>query len=336
MPSSLALVPPFSRLPPSFPRLPRAQTTLFLLFECASGYALFERLESEEIGQELPDVQKSVTDLQRFGKIIKLKSFVPFKTAAHALENINDVSEGSSASAERHARKRTCLFYSCTHARLVFFILPPGIVNEHLREFLEITLPPTKPGKKAKYQLGVAEPKLGSAILEAIGVRCVSNDVTTELFRGIRRHLDKLIQQFKEGDLAKAQLGLGHSFSRAKVRLRPLPLAPSYSAALTTPRVLLLVQVKFNVNRSDNMIIQSISLLDQLDKDLNTFAMRVRYGGRPAAAWDPPGLLVNMRSLTRSRSRRTWIGTAASGTAGTSRSWSRLSTTTTSTRVSSA
>ena len=109
------------------------------------------------------------------------------------------------------------------HAYLVFFFLPPGIVNEHLREFLEITLPPTKPGKKAKYQLGVAEPKLGSAILEAIGVRCVSNDVTTELFRGIRRHLDKLIQQFKEGDLAKAQLGLGHSFSRAKVRIQPMP-----------------------------------------------------------------------------------------------------------------
>ena len=34
--------------------------------------------------------------------------------------------------------------------------------------------------------------------------------------------------------------------------------------------------MKFNVNRSDNMIIQSISLLDQLDKDLNTFAMRIK------------------------------------------------------------
>ncbi|NWH18545.1 NOP56 protein, partial [Grus americana] len=34
------------------------------------------------------------------------------------------------------------------------------------------------------------------------------------------------------------------------------------------------------VNRVDNMIIQSISLLDQLDKDINTFSMRVRewYG----------------------------------------------------------
>ena len=53
-----------------------------------------------------------------------------------------------------------------------------------------------------------------------------------------------------ELDVSKAQLGLGHSYSRSKVQ--------------------------FNVNRVDNMIIQSISLLDQLDKDINTFAMRVR------------------------------------------------------------
>lgn len=51
---------------------------------------------------------------------------------------------------------------------------------------------------------------------------------------------------------AKAQLGLGHSYSRAKV--------------------------KFNVHRADNMIIQSISLLDQVDKDINTFSMRIRCG----------------------------------------------------------
>ena len=35
-------------------------------------------------------------------------------------------------------------------------------------------------------------------------------------------------------------------------------------------------KVKFNVNKSDNMIIQSIALLDQLDKDINTFSMRIR------------------------------------------------------------
>ena len=50
--------------------------------------------------------------------------------------------------------------------------------------------------------------------------------------------------------MEQAQLGLGHSYSRCKV--------------------------KFNPGREDNMIIQAICLLDQLDKDVNTFAMRVR------------------------------------------------------------
>ena len=36
------------------------------------------------------------------------------------------------------------------------------------------------------------------------------------------------------------------------------------------------MQVKFNVNRVDNMVIQAIALLDTLDKDINTFVMRVR------------------------------------------------------------
>ena len=72
------------------------------------------------------------------------------------------------------------------------------------------------------------------------------------IFTGIRLHFPNLV---KDGRLtmttaSKAQLGLGHSYSRAKV--------------------------KFNVNRVDNMIIQSIALLDQLDKDINTFSMRIR------------------------------------------------------------
>lgn len=69
--------------------------------------------------------------------------------------------------------------------------------------------------------------------------------------RSIRLHLAKFVSAMRPGDLEKAQLGLGHSYSRAKV--------------------------KFNVNRVDNMIIQAIALLDQLDKDINTFAMRAKY-----------------------------------------------------------
>ena len=114
---------------------------------------------------------------------------------------------------------------------------------------MEINLPKSK-SSKSKVQLGVSEPKIGGAIQDVLPISCVSSDLVHELLRGIRLHINQLISQFKEGDLEKAQLGLGHSYSRAKV--------------------------KFNVNRQDNMVTQAISLLDQLDKDLNTFSMRVR------------------------------------------------------------
>jgi len=98
--------------------------------------------------------------------------------------------------------------------------------------------------------LGVGEDKLGSALQEEISIKCEKNPSITEILRGIRLHFSKFIKGLKDGDLEKAQLGLGHSYSRSKV--------------------------KFNVNRADNMIIQSISLIDQLDKDLNLFSMRCK------------------------------------------------------------
>ena len=42
----------------------------------------------------LPEVQEAQTDLARFGKLVKLVAFLPFKSAANALDNINCVSEG--------------------------------------------------------------------------------------------------------------------------------------------------------------------------------------------------------------------------------------------------
>ncbi|CAB5386753.1 snoRNP complex protein nop56 [Rhizophagus irregularis] len=190
----------------------------FVLFETPFGYALFERLQSEEIGVKLEQVQKSVEDLVKFGKTIKLKAIAPFKNAAHALENANDISE--------------------------------GVVNDYLKEFLTSNL--SQPGlKKNSIILGIADKSLAGSIKTELGYNCDYGELVIELLRGIRLHSDKMLSQLiKDNDLEKGQLGLGHSYSRAKV--------------------------KFNVNRADNMIIQAISLLDQLDKDVNTFAMRVR------------------------------------------------------------
>ena len=68
-------------------------------------------------------VQSSVTDASKFGQLVKLKGFLPFVSAANALENANNVSE--------------------------------GIVNDDLKAFLEQNLPRVKAGKKAKFILGV-------------------------------------------------------------------------------------------------------------------------------------------------------------------------------------
>lgn len=39
-------------------------------------------------------VQEAIQDLSKFGKMVKLKSFLPFGSAGEALQNANDVSEG--------------------------------------------------------------------------------------------------------------------------------------------------------------------------------------------------------------------------------------------------
>ncbi|RCV44790.1 hypothetical protein SEVIR_9G406500v4 [Setaria viridis] len=191
---------------------------LYLLFESASGYGLFHAYGIDEIGQSVEAVRSSVLDLDRFGKAVKLTAFNPFSSAVDALNQCNAISE--------------------------------GIMTDELRSFLELNLPKPKEGKKAKYSLGVVEPKVGSHIAEVTGIPCQSNEFVQELLRGVRLHFDRFIKELKESDLEKAQLGLGHSYSRAKV--------------------------KFNVNRVDNMVIQAIFLLDTLDKDINSFSMRVR------------------------------------------------------------
>lgn len=65
-----------------------------LLFECATGAAIFECLQTEEIGNKTKQVQESIKDLNTFGRMVRLISFSPFKNALEALQGCLDVSEG--------------------------------------------------------------------------------------------------------------------------------------------------------------------------------------------------------------------------------------------------
>lgn len=72
-----------------------------------------------------------------------------------------------------------------------------GQMTDELRNFLEITLPKVKEGKKPKFSLGVSEPKLGSHIHEETKIPCQSNEFILELLRGVRLHFDKFIENLK-------------------------------------------------------------------------------------------------------------------------------------------
>ncbi|KAJ7949320.1 Nucleolar protein like [Quillaja saponaria] len=102
--------------------------------------------------------------------------------------------------------------------------------------------------------LAVADSKLGSIIKEKLKIECVHSHAVMELMRGVRTQLTELISGLAVQDLSPMSLGLSHSLCRYKL--------------------------KFSADKVDTMIIQAIGLLDDLDKELNTYAMRVRewYG----------------------------------------------------------
>lgn len=67
-----------------------------VLFECATGCAIFEVVMVEEIASLTQQVQNSVADISSFQKMVKLVSFSPFKNALDALQASLDISEGKS------------------------------------------------------------------------------------------------------------------------------------------------------------------------------------------------------------------------------------------------
>lgn len=189
---------------------------LYFLYECAAGYAMFQKQEFDETSTSLKQVQKSLESFDHFSKMIKLKSFKAFSGNEQALTNLRALAEGE--------------------------------ITEDLQTFLEQTV---LSKKSAKAQLAVQDKTLANKIGETFGVQIRVSDAIFEIFRGIRLHFTKFMKtDLPEKNLIKVSLGLGHSFSRSKV---------------TT-----------DVARQDKHIIQTISLLEQIEKNLNQFSMRIK------------------------------------------------------------
>lgn len=129
-----------------------------------------------------------------------------------------------------------------------------SLVEGKVSPLLAKLLDSLKDEKKAS--LAVADPKLGQAInkLPGISLTPISDSSTNDLYRAIRDNLSSLIPGLLPENISTMSLGLSHSLSRHKL--------------------------KFSPDKVDTMIVQAIALLDDLDKELNTYAMRVKewYG----------------------------------------------------------
>jgi len=109
---------------------------------------------------------------------------------------------------------------------------------------------------KGKESLVVIDPHLGRSITKklSINVNAMAEGQHADLWRGIRSQITALLDGLDPKDLATMSLGLSHSLSRFKL--------------------------KFSPDKVDTMVVQAIALLDDLDKEVNIYAMRVKewYG----------------------------------------------------------
>lgn len=163
-------------------------------------------------------------------------------------ENLYKEFESSDAAAKVVKLKAFSKFEDTEQALAAATAICDGQLDKNLKKFLKKTC------DAEKDKLAVIDKKLGNLIKEKVGIKCVHDNGVSELMRGIRSQLESLLSGISEQDSRAFRLGLSHSLGRYKL--------------------------KFSPDKVDTMIIQAIALLDELDKELNTYSMRCRewYG----------------------------------------------------------
>ena len=119
-------------------------------------------------------------------------------------------------------------------------------ISPELKSFLKEYFPKNKSDKN---KLGCVDKNFSQKISEALDIKTVVGEFLIEIQRAIRVHIHKFLG-VDDITITKSELGLAHAYSRFKCM--------------------------FDVNRQDKPVIQSIALIDLLDKDINSFCMRIK------------------------------------------------------------
>lgn len=125
--------------------------------------------------------------------------------------------------------------------------LMKGKLSKGLEKFLEKNMIQ----KEIEEELCISDKKLAKTIQEKLNINCKTGSKVDELMRCIRFQMQSLISGLEDTQqYRQMQLGLAHSVSR--------------------------YTLSFSSDKVDTMIIQAVSLLEDLDKELNNYAMRLK------------------------------------------------------------
>nr|PVC51593.1 nucleolar protein Nop5 [Theileria orientalis] len=108
--------------------------------------------------------------------------------------------------------------------------------------------------KELTDELAICDKLLGMEIQNKLDIKVCFNPTTSEIIRGVRMQFHELVTGLSEQDTRSMALSLSHSLTRFKL--------------------------KFSPDKVDVMIVQAIGLLDDLDREVNKFGMRLKewYG----------------------------------------------------------
>jgi nucleolar protein 58 len=124
------------------------------------------------------------------------------------------------------------------------------IVNGELSKPMKKFLKKNYVEKEITAELMVMDAKLGKAIKTALDIPCIHGDETMQYFRAIKLNIDALLTDVTPEQLNQASLGLAHNLNRYKL--------------------------KFSPDKIDMMVVQAVALLEDLDKEINKYAMRAK------------------------------------------------------------
>ena len=125
-----------------------------------------------------------------------------------------------------------------------------GKLSKSLGKFLRTNII----SKDLQQKLLVGDKKIAGEIGKELGIQCESSDKVLEFSRCLRTYMSDLLADFNIAEADNMSLSLAHGLGR--------------------------FNVKFSADKVDTMIIQAISLHEDLDKEINNYMMRLKewYG----------------------------------------------------------